>query len=196
MIITPPPDTTLLRGPTQLARLFMRRFVGDGDLAVDATCGNGHDTLLLAELVGTYGRVWAFDVQDEAIRSTSDLLERNGFSDRVKLIKTGHEHMAEHVPAPVRAIIFNLGYRPGGNRDITTGPDTTLAALSQALQLLMPEGVLVATVYPGHPGGAEEATAVSNWLSALAQRSFQVWRMAQANAAEDAPYFFLMQKAA
>ncbi len=194
MTTAPSPHTALLHGPTQLARLFMRRFVRQGDHAVDATCGNGHDTLLLAELVGPGGRVWAFDLQEEAIRQTADRLEKSGLSDRVELIRGGHERMADHVPIPVRAVIFNLGYRPGGDRDITTRPGTTLPALEQALRLLIPEGILAITVYPGHPGGAAEGGAVSSLISALDQRSFHVWRMAQANARENAPYFFLIQK--
>jgi len=194
MVMTQSPDIALLRGPTHLARLLAGNFVRSGDSVVDATCGNGHDTLLLADLVGPTGRVWAFDIQEEAIRLTAQKLEQTGMAERVSLIMAGHETMADHIPAPVRAVMFNLGYLPGGDRDIITRPETTLSALEQSLHLLLPSGILAITVYPGHDGGDNEEQAISQWSAALDQRSFYAWRMGQVNAAPGAPYFFLVQK--
>ena len=189
-------DNALLRGPTHMARTFIRLFVRPGDHVVDATCGNGRDTLLLAELAGPSGRVWAFDIQDEALRATAERLEKSGLSSRAELIAAGHERMADYVSKPVRMVVFNLGYCPGGNRTIITTSDTTMPALEQALRLLMPEGILAITVYPGHPGGLEESAAVSDWLSGLDQRLFHAWRMEQINTGVNAPYFFMIQRAA
>ena len=196
MVMNQHPDIPLLRGPTQLAHLAMRQFLRTGDRAVDATCGNGHDTLLLADLVGPTGRVWAFDIQEKAIQLTWQKLNKAGMDEWVELILAGHETMADHVPVPVGAVIFNLGYRPGGDHDIITRPETTLPALEQALRLILPSGILAVTVYPGHRGGDHEERVISQWSSALDQRSFHVWRMGQANAITGAPYFFLIQKAA
>ena len=190
------PDSARLRGPTQLSNLLLRQFLRPGDQAVDATCGNGHDTLLLAGLVGPAGRVWGFDVQEEAIRHTRLRLEKAGKADCVELILAGHESMADHVSGQVGAVVFNLGYRPGGDHNIITQPDTTLAALGQALQLLLPAGVLAITVYPGHRGGDSEEGAVSGWCSCLDQRLFHSWRMGQVNVLPGAPFFFMIQKAA
>ncbi|NVN92069.1 MAG: class I SAM-dependent methyltransferase [Desulfuromonadales bacterium] len=196
MITNPHHDTVQLRGPTQLAQLVVRQFLCPGDCAVDATCGNGHDTLLLADVVGPTGKVWAFDIQEEAIRQTGQKLEKSGQTERVKLLLAGHETLSEHVSIPVKAVIFNLGYLPGGDRGIITKPETTITALQQALQLLLPTGVVAITVYPGHPGGDNEETAVSRWSGSLDQRLFHAWRMGQVNAMPGAPYFFLIQKAA
>lgn len=184
-----------LRGPTQLARLLLSDILRPGDYAVDATCGNGHDTLLLAELVGPSGKVWAFDIQKEAIGETGTKLARAGMVGRVELIQDGHESMAGHIPAPVRGIVFNLGYRPGGNRSIITRPETTLEALEQATRLLLPQGILTITVYPGHDGGNDEERAVSGWVNGLEQRRFHSWRMGQVTVPASAPYLFLIQKA-
>ena len=189
-------DTALLRGPTHLARTFMRLFVRPGDHVVDATCGAGRDTLLLAQLVGPRGRVWAFDIQDEALRATAERLKKSGLSNCAELIAAGHERMADYVPKSVRMVVFNLGYCPGGNRTVITVPETTMPAVEQALRLLMPEGVLALTVYPGHSGGLEESAAIFDWLSSLDQRLFHAWRMEQVNTDTNAPYFFLIQKAA
>lgn len=174
----------------------MSQFLQPGDLAVDATCGNGHDTLLLANLVGPSGRVWAFDIQERAISATSQRLGQAGMAERVELILGGHESLADHLPTPVRGMIFNLGYCPGGNRSIITREDTTRAALDQAQELLLPGGVLAITVYPGHDGGEKEEGMLREWSSSLPQRSFHAWHMGQVNTPPDAPSLFLIQKAA
>lgn len=189
-------DTPLLRGPTSLVRQLLERHLQPGNRVADATCGNGHDTLLLAELVGPTGRVWAFDIQREAIGETARRLEQAGMAGRVELIHGGHESMAERISVPLAAVVFNLGYRPGGDRAVITGPDTTLAALEQATNLLAPRGILTVTVYPGHAGGAGEERAVSAWASGLEQRRYHAWRMGQANVPPGAPHLFLVQKVA
>lgn len=189
-------DIPLLRGPVPLSHLFIRHFVRRGDCVIDATCGNGYDTLLLAGLVGSCGTVWSFDIQKEAILATIEKLDTCGLSDRVRLILGGHETLAEQVNSPVSAAVFNLGYLPGGERSIITRPETTLSALGQALQLLVPGGIMAITVYPGHPGGENEELMAYEWSSNLAQKMFHVWRMGQTNTTAGAPSFILIQKAA
>jgi predicted methyltransferase len=189
-------DIVLLRGPVPLSHLFIRQFVHQGDGVIDATCGNGNDTLLLAGLVGSSGTVWAFDVQKEAILATAEKLDSCGMAERVRLIHAGHETLAERVTSPVSAVVFNLGYRPGGDRSISTRPDTTLSALEQALQLLVPGGILAITLYPGHSGGEREERMADEWSANLAQNAFHAWRMGQTNTTADAPSFILIQKVA
>lgn len=191
-----PHDIPLLRGPVPLAHLLLRHFVRPGDRAVDATCGNGNDTLLLAELVGAAGRVWAFDIQQEAVDGTARRLAAGGLSERVTLVAAGHETMAEQVDAGLNAVVFNLGYLPGGDRSVITRPETTGAALEQALDLLAPGGVVALTVYPGHDGGEAERRLAEAWATKLRAPRFHSWRMGQLNVTADAPYFILVQKAA
>ena len=185
-----------LRGPVPLSHLILHHFLRPGDCAVDATCGNGYDTLLLAELVGSKGSVWAFDIQEAAIQATAERLSGCSIAERVHLIRAGHETLAVQVPTAVSAVVFNLGYRPGGDRSIITRPDTTLSALEQALQFLIPGGILAITVYPGHRGGESEEHLVNEWAAGLTQKEFHVWRMAQVNTSADAPSFILIQTAA
>lgn len=172
----------------------MERFLSPGDRAVDATCGNGHDTLLLARLVGPEGRVWAFDIQEKALEATRTRLEQAGLADQVDLLLAGHETMADHVPSPVNGMLFNLGYLPGGDRNLITRTETTRTALEQALSLLLPGGVLAVTAYPGHEGGNDEETMLMEWAAALPQRSFHVWSMGQPNTPADAPHLVLVQR--
>lgn len=184
----------VLRGPVPLAHLFLRSFVREGNTAVDATCGNGHDTLLLARLVGGGGHVYGFDIQEQAVAATARRLVDAGLTGRTTLFLAGHERLAEHVSGPVQTVLFNLGYLPGGDRSIMTLPETTVAALEQSLQILAPGGVILITVYPGHNGGIGEQSTVENWCASLDQRAVHCWRMAQTNVTADAPYLLLIQK--
>src|SRR5512144_1655855 len=89
-----------LRGAVALAHFFLRVRVKPGDRVMDATCGNGHDTLFLAGLVGAGGTVFAFDVQEQALEKTRQLLGENGYLDRVQLFHAGHEELAAYVADP------------------------------------------------------------------------------------------------
>ena len=145
-----------------------------GARAVDATMGNGKDTLWLCRHVGEQGRVYAFDIQPEAVSRTRALLEAEGCGERAELFCAGHERMAEYVPEPVDAVMFNLGWLPGAAHAVTTQTPTTLRAAAAALELLKPEGIATICVYPGHEEGARELDALLAWAAALDHRRFDV----------------------
>ncbi len=178
-----------------MSHLLLHRYVRPGDTVIDATCGNGNDTLLLVRLTGPAGRVWGFDIQRPALERTAHALDEAGLRERVVLVEAGHETLADYVTGPVSAAVFNLGYLPGGDRSVITRPESTLTALGQALELLQPGGIIAVTIYPGHAGGAAERAAVEEWSGSLAPGTAHVWRMGQLNVAADAPYFILIQKA-
>ena len=138
-----------------------------GATAVDATMGNGRDTLWLCRQVGPEGRVYAFDVQPEAVARTRALLEAEGVSDRATLFCEGHQHMARLVKEPVDAVMFNLGWLPGAAHAVTTLTETTLQAVDAALSLLKPDGLLTVCAYPGHAEGARERDALLAWAAGL-----------------------------
>lgn len=154
---------------TQQAHLALAACLQPGNWAVDATAGNGHDTLFLAQQVGPTGHVWAFDIQSEALNTTVQRLRSAGVEGRVTLVQASHDRMLEYLPGSaigrVKAIQFNLGYRPGGDPRLITRPETTLPALGAACRLLHPEGYISLLVYRGHPGGMEEYQAILDWLT-------------------------------
>lgn len=158
---------------TQRAHAALGSVLGPGDVAVDATAGNGHDTLFLAGRVAPTGRIHAFDVQPAALAATRARLAKAGMEDRVTLHQAGHERMPEVLPESVagrvRAVVFNLGYLPGsGDKAVTTLPATTARGLAAARTILAPEGLISVLVYRGHPGGPAEAEAVRVWLGRCA----------------------------
>ena len=141
--------------------------LGPGSRAIDATLGNGRDTLWLCGLVGPEGRVYGFDVQPEAVARTRARLEEAGVADRAALFCDGHQNMEKYVNEPVDAVMFNLGWLPGAAHGVTTLVQTTLPAVRAALRLLKPDGLLTICVYPGHAEGDRERAALLEWAAAL-----------------------------
>ncbi len=183
-----------LRSARYLAAEILQRAVSPGDAVIDATMGNGHDTLFLCQLAGETGRVYAFDVQEQAVESTKKRLEEAGILSRAALFCIGHEHIAEKVPGPVSAVVFNLGWLPGGDHSVTTHWETTKKAVESALSLLKPMGVLVICAYPGHAEGDRERAALTAFLSALPPQQFNVLHQKFLNAGPGAPECFVVQK--
>jgi predicted methyltransferase len=181
---------------TELAHLLLRQSLRPGDWAVDATVGNGHDTRFLADCVGETGRVFGFDVQAAALARAT---ERTAGLPQVTLFQQGHEQMATRLPPDAKgrlaAVMFNLGYLPGADRDIVTRAATTLAALAQALDLIAVRGQISVIVYTGHPGGDPEAEAVRAYAQAL-QHPFAVTRSSRFNARRPAPELLLIERVA
>lgn len=149
------------------SHFFIARYVRPGDTVVDATAGNGHDTLFLAKLTGHAGKVHSFDIQKEALDNTRALLANHGLGSRVSLHLDSHKNLAAHVEGEVRAIMFNLGYLPGGGQKIATAAAETVAALDSSLSVLAKGGIISVSTYSGHLGGREEEEQVAAWCNQL-----------------------------
>ena len=149
---------------TERAQRLASEALRPGDIAVDATAGKGRDTACLAQSVGPSGHVHAFDIQEDALQSTRVLLSLAGLTDRTTLHHRSHAELSEALPAAhqgrLGAVIFNLGYLPGGNPSVITQPTTTAQALRSAYAELRPGGRIVCVAYTGHPGGPEESDIV------------------------------------
>lgn len=178
-----------------------------GGRAVDLTAGRGQDTLALWRMVGESGQVTAFDIQPVALEATQRRLlaagavvrlhpEGNVFlpgESGVDLVRVCHSRLDTIVGGDVAGVIANLGYLPGGDQSVVTRTGSTLAALQQALEQLVVGGRLAVVVYPGHPGGTEEAVAVDAFFSGLSKESFDVLHLHLSNRAK-APGLFVTEK--
>lgn len=179
--------------PTELAHTILRDAIREGDRVVDATAGNGHDTVFLARCVGQTGQVIAYDIQAQAIASAQFAVARHGFSDRVRWHQKSHATMADDLaPESVRAIVFNLGYLPGDNHQLTTEAQETLKALSVATSILQPSGCLSILCYPGHEEGANEAQQVEAWTTQLER--WRVAKYAMLGTKTPAPFLLIAHK--
>ncbi|MGE7980817.1 class I SAM-dependent methyltransferase [Solibacillus sp. NPDC093137] len=178
----------------QYAQTLLEMSVSEGDIAVDATAGNGHDTLFLANLVGDDGYVYAFDVQKEAVDATLHRLLDNALEHRAIVLRDGHENVANYIHKPVSAAIFNLGYLPGSNHEIVTQPNTTIQAIESLLKLLKVGGMIVLVVYHGHEGGKDERDEVIRYVSDLPQKHVHVLRYEFVNQKNDPPFIIALEK--
>ncbi|MFP4016123.1 MAG: class I SAM-dependent methyltransferase [Halanaerobiales bacterium] len=160
----------------EFSHLIIKEYITKGDVVVDATAGNGHDTVFLADLVGRNGKVFAFDIQKKAIDNTGYRLEKKNLLERVKLINDGHQNLHKYLTDEVNGVLFNLGYLPGGNKEITTGRSTTLTALEKGTALLTSGGIIVLVVYTGHPGGMDELEGILSLVKKLDQHEYNVLR--------------------
>ena len=178
----------------QYAQTLLKSAINEGDIAVDATAGNGHDTLFLAQLVGDDGFVYAFDVQKQAVDATLHRLLDNALEHRALVLKDGHENVAKYVNKPVAAAIFNLGYLPGSDHEVITRPNTTIQALEGLLKLLKVGGIIVLVIYHGHEGGKEERDEVIRFVSELPQKYIHVLRYEFLNQKNDPPFVIALEK--
>ncbi len=176
------------------AKTLLSSVINEGDIAVDATAGNGHDTLFLANLVGETGFVYAFDIQQQAVDVTIQRLKENGLEHRARVILDGHEQLTKYVQEEVAGAIFNLGYLPGGNHDIITKGETTISAIEQLLSLLKIGGIIVLVIYHGHEGGKEERDAVIEFVKSLPQKYVHVLRYEFINQKNDPPFIIALEK--
>lgn len=183
-----------LRSARYLAAEVQAQIIEPGDHVIDATLGNGHDTCVLAGLVGESGHITGFDIQPDAVERTRERLREAGLLDRCALHAVGHQHMADYVQTPVKCVVFNLGWLPGGDKSITTHWETTREAVSAALSLLVKGGVCTICAYPGHAAGDEERLALIDWLSALRPQEYNVLHQRFLNAGAGAPECFVIQK--
>lgn len=160
---------------TQWCANFIRQQVQEGDICIDATMGNGNDTLLLSQLCGESGNVYAFDIQERAVNATREKLTQAHAPANYTLLLESHTHMEKYVQIDsVSCIVFNFGYLPGGDHALATKADTSIQALSQALTLLKRGGMISLCIYSGGDSGFEERDRILAWLKNLDSRKYLV----------------------
>lgn len=177
---------------------LIRTILRPGDSAIDATVGNGHDTVFLAEQISPSGRVYGFDIQQAAIESTLAKFRQSPSLACLTLIHASHADMDEKIPAhlhgKIRAIMFNLGYLPGGDKTVITAADSTLTALNAAVRILADDGLITVLAYPGHAGGDSETAQVETWCNRLDAERFKVSIIFSNEHKDSAPKLFVIRK--
>lgn len=146
-----------------------------GGTYIDATMGNGHDTLFLCQMAGDKGSVWAFDIQEQALEATKALLAEQGYGKNAHLIKDGHENMDRYfAPQAADVICFNFGYLPGGDHAIATKAQTSVTAVRKGLEILKSGGMMSLCIYSGGDTGFEEKERILEYVKGLSPREYTV----------------------
>ncbi len=175
-----------------LNKKLLTEIIKNGDTVIDATLGNGWDAVYLAKLVGPEGKVFGFDIQEEAVTRSSERMKKEGISNYNFLVES-HSEMDSYVKE-ASAIVFNLGYLPGGSKEIRTDSITTLEAIKKALKILKSPGIIGIMFYTGHPGGKEEKDIVIPFLEDLNKRKYDVLKVEHINGKDTAPFLILIYK--
>lgn len=189
----------LFRSHIDLAHKYWKELIKKGDAVIDATCGNGHDTLVLSQLALTpsCGSLTAFDIQKTAIESSQEFLCHHlskAIFEKIRFIHGCHSEFPLDIPLnSIKLIVYNLGYLPGGNKLKTTITETTLKSLNSALSLIKEGGAISITCYPGHLEGAVEEKHVIEFSSHLEPREWNCCHHRWMNKTQ-APSLILIQK--
>ncbi|MDC0088282.1 FAD-dependent oxidoreductase [Akkermansiaceae bacterium] len=177
------------------AHVIIKAIIEEGESAIDATIGNGHDTLFLAKCVGNEGKVIGFDIQADAIVSTANRLEEAGVDAKCyDLYQESHANLAARTSENVAVIMFNLGYLPSGDKEVITQVESTMRALKAGLEKIRRGGVLSVMCYPGHTGGDTEAKEVKSWLTALHGDDYGVTLFQREGAKETTPFLLIVSR--
>lgn len=159
--------------PQNITEYFINTYIHPGSIAVDATAGNGNDTLKLCKAVTQTGKVYAFDIQNIALHETENKLKSENFRN-FELICDSHSNLDSYVKDTVDAVIFNLGYLPGGDHNLQTKYDTTITAIEKSLDILSDSGFISVTVYYGKNSGCEEKEVVMEYLRNINHKKYTV----------------------
>lgn len=188
----------MLKNILQFAHSLLEEIVAEGDVVIDGTIGNGHDTLFLAQLVGKSGRVFGFDIQQNAIQNTLHRLTEHQLNEQVTLFHASHDELHSLLPSSVvgqvKGAIYNLGYLPGGDKSIVTTPQSTIQSISQLMKALSPGGIIVLVIYHGHPEGKIEKDKLLSYVTTLDQSAFRVLQYQFINQKNDAPFIVAIEK--
>lgn len=172
----------------------VKKIIKEDSIVVDATIGNGYDTLFLRKQLSNEGFLYGFDIQKKAIEVTKDRLIKNACYNGVKLIHDGHENFKKYIETPVDIILYNLGYLPKGDKDITTESKKTLESVKEGMSLLKSAGVIFITVYPGHLPGALELKVLSDYFKTINQKEYAVMKVDFINYKNKPPVVFMIER--
>ncbi|NTW05858.1 MAG: methyltransferase [Peptococcaceae bacterium] len=187
----------LIRHPAsavEWARAFIFPILGNSVRVVDATAGNGYDTLFLVQNISVDGKVYAFDIQESALLKTRNRISDAGLIEKIIIIPEGHEHILKHISQEIDGAMFNLGYLPGSDKKLVTVPQSTVEAVEGALKLLKTGGRISIVAYTGHPGAEAEDKAVSTLLEGLNIKEFNVQRLEFHNSVAASPKLYFIIK--
>jgi hypothetical protein len=193
----------LFKNHLDLAHQYWKLLLRPGDIAIDATCGNGNDSLFISKQILLQGQtegmgeLFLFDIQQTALNKALELLSLHLDTQQLSRIRpflSCHSIFPDVIrEATVALAAYNLGYLPGGDKSLTTRVSSSLVSLQNVLSLIKPGGVVSVTCYPGHSEGQREEEAILKWASALPPYTWNCCHHKWINSVQ-APSLLILQK--
>ena len=184
----------MIQNAQKFSHSMLQECIRPGDCVVDATMGNGNDTIFLSTLVQNKGKVFAFDIQEAALVKTTEKIQTLETKENIQLICDSHANLANYIQEPIRAAIFNLGYLPRSDKSIITTPDSTIHAIESIMELLTIGGRIVLVCYWGHEGGDTELSQLKKFLPTLEQHEWTVLQYQFVNQQNQPPICFVIER--
>ncbi|RQD75158.1 MAG: methyltransferase domain-containing protein [Halanaerobium sp. MSAO_Bac5] len=167
---------------------LIKKHLNKDSTLIDATAGNGKDTLFLAELADQNTEILAFDIQKKAVENTKELLEKNKLGDKVKVINDSHANLDAYLKEDqLSLVLFNLGYLPGGDKSIITKAESTLKAVEKSLYFLKKYGIIILVIYKGHQGALKEQKTLIDFVKKLDYKKYNVLKYEFINQSTEPP---------
>lgn len=183
---------SILKNALNLSHYYIEKVVRTGDYVIDATTGKGRDTIFLSSLVCENGKVFSFDVQKQAIEIAKLNIKES--TNNIEFINDGHENIDKYVNEEVSAVMFNLGYLPGGDHNIKTQFETTWIAIQKSMNILKKNGLISIVVYYGKDSGFDEKNKLDIEITKIDSKHFSVLRLEFVNQINCPPYLYLIEK--
>lgn len=178
-----------------MSHMLLRPYVPKAAVLADMTCGNGHDTVFLAELMADTAVLHAFDIQESAVVRTKQRLKMHGLDHKNIVCRVGsHDELASQITSPISIVMFNLGYLPSGDHAIHTKSETTIKAIKICLNKIAINGIIMIAAYPGTDAGAEEEAALCQYLGQVPQTEYDVSSWRPVNQVHRPPVLYIIQK--
>lgn len=171
---------------SDLSHNIIDNFVINKNVAIDATLGNGYDTDFLSL---KFNKVFSFEIQKISCDSYKEKSR-----DNVKIINDSHHLFDNYIKEEVDCIMYNLGFLPGGNKEITTKHETTLKSINDGLKLLKSGGIMTICIYKGHTEGKREESCIIDFVKSLPKNTYGVMCHSYINRTETAPLLLVIEK--
>lgn len=162
----------------------------DAKIAADMTVGKGNDSKYILKNT-QIEKLYGFDIQKEAEIESKNLI---GKDPRFIFHLASHDKIDKYIKEGLDLAIYNLGYLPGGNKEITTKYQSTIKSLEKTLDLLNKDGIVILTIYPGHPAGKIESEKIEAYLRKIDQKKYEIIKITYPTRPKNPPYIIVIQK--
>lgn len=184
-----------LTNATNIAKNIIALKLKESKVVLDATLGNGNDLIFMIQNSEKLDKIYGFDIQEDAINTTKKrLLELEIYNENVNLVHDSHTNIAQYIYEKIDLAIFNLGYLPKANHEITTTAKTTVISVEETMKLLNKNGIIIIAVYYGHNEGKAEKLALDDYLITLDQKKYTVSKFDFINQINHPPFLFIIER--
>lgn len=186
-------NNILFKNTVEITDHYINLFKNKIIIAADMTVGNGNDIYKIVKTVDKKSEILGFDISEIAIENTKNLLKEFK-NNNIQIIKDSHKNIFKHINKKLDLVIYNLGYLPKGNKDITTDYVTVIKSLEYVLNFLNINGIVIITFYPGHSSGKLESIEIEKYLADLNQKNYNVLKYYFVNQINNPPYVVVIER--